>query len=82
MSPSDEMNIHHQIDKRMQYDFLRNIVRKRKRFSKWTKADKLSDIDLIKEYYGYSNAKARQVLPLINKDHLEFLKRKLYKGGR
>tara|TARA_B110000977_G_scaffold67767_1_gene91998 strand:- start:1504 stop:1881 length:378 start_codon:yes stop_codon:yes gene_type:complete len=79
---ANEMNIHHQMDKRMQYDFLRNIVRKRKRFSKWAKADKTSDMDMIKEYYGYSNSKARQVLPLINKEHLEYIKKKLYKGGR
>tara|TARA_S200000501_G_C20810942_1_gene738335 strand:+ start:88 stop:468 length:381 start_codon:yes stop_codon:yes gene_type:complete len=79
---ANEMNIHNQIDSRMQYDFLRNIIRKRKRFSKWNKADKLSDIDTIKEYYGYSRDKAYQVLSLLTKDQIDLLRKKISKGGR
>ena len=44
--------------------------------------DKNSDIDLIKEYYGYSKEKAFQVLPLLSKDQLTFISKKLSKGGR
>lgn len=79
---ANEMNKHHHLDNRMQYDFLRNIVRKRKRFSKWSKKDDSNSIDLIKEYYGYNDSKARQVLPLIDKQHLDFIEKKLFKGGR
>jgi len=79
---ANEMNRYAHIDSKLQYDFLRTLIRKRKRFSKWTKEDKNSDIDLIKEYYGYSKEKAFQVLPLLSKDQLAFISKKLSKGGR
>ena len=79
---ANEMNKYAHIDSKLQYDFLRTLIRKRKRFSKWTKEDKNSDIDLIKEYYGYSKEKAFQVLPLLSKDQLAHISKKLSKGGR
>ena len=79
---ANEMNKYAHIDSKLQYDFLRTLIRKRKRFSKWTKEDKNSDIDLIKEYYGYSKEKAFQVLPLLSKEQLAFISKKLSKGGR
>ena len=79
---ANEMNRYAHIDSKLQYDFLRTLIRKRKRFSKWTKEDKNSDIDLIKEYYGYSKEKAFQVLPLLSKEQLAFISKKLGKGGR
>jgi|TARA_Y100000389_G_scaffold47918_1_gene43111 hypothetical protein len=79
---ANEMNRYAHIDSKLQYDFLRTLIRKRKRFSKWTKEDKNSDIDLIKEYYGYSKEKAFQVLPLLSKEQLAFISKKLSKGGR
>ena len=79
---ANEMNLNAHIDSRLQYDFYLEIVRKRKRFSKWTKEDKLKDIDAIKEYYGYSKAKAYQVLPLMTKDHLEKIHSLISKGGK
>jgi hypothetical protein len=79
---ANEMNRYAHIDSKLQYDFLRTLIRKRKRFSKWTKEDKNLDIDLIKEYYGYSKEKAFQVLPLLSKEQLTFISKKLSKGGR
>jgi len=66
----------------LQFDFLKQIIRKRKRFSKWNKADKSADIEVIKEYYGYSRDKAYQVLPLLSKDKIDHLRKKISKGGR
>jgi len=79
---SNEMNKHHQIDNKLQYHFLINMIRKRKRFSKWAKAQKESDIDAVKEYYGYSNEKARQALTLLSPDQITIIKNKVSKGGR
>ena len=79
---ANEMNRHHQIDNKLQYHFLINMVRKRKRFSKWAKAQKESDIDAVKEYYGYSNEKAHQVLTLLSTEQINELKRKVMTGGR
>lgn len=79
---ANEMNRHHQIDNKLQYHFLINMIRKRKRFSKWAKANKESDIDAVKEYYGYSNEKARQALTLLSPDQITIIKNKVSKGGR
>ena len=79
---ANEMNKHHQIDNKLQYHFLINMIRKRKRFSKWAKANKESDIDAVKEYYGYSNEKARQAMTLLSPDQITSIKNKVSKGGR
>jgi len=79
---ANEMNLNAHLDNRLQFDFFINIIRKKKRFSKWAKAETSSDVDVIKEYYGYSNQKARQVLNLITPDQMEVLKKKVNKGGR
>jgi hypothetical protein len=79
---ANEMNINHQIDARLQFDFLINIIRKRKRFSKWDKKKISGDIEVIKEYYGYNDLKAHQVLSLLTPDQLKELYKKVNKGGR
>ena len=79
---ANEMNRNHHIDNRLQFDFFINIVRKRKRFSKWFKPEEISDLETVKEYYGYSNEKARQVLTLLSTEQMNELKNKVAKGGR
>ena len=70
------------INSRLQFDFLINIVRKKKRFSKWAKAQISDDVEVVKQYYGYSNEKARQVLHLLSTEQINELKNKVAKGGR
>ena len=77
----NEVNRNHFLDKDMQYSFLLNSIRSKKRFSPFLRASKLEDIDLVKEYYGYSNEKAKTVLDILTKDQLKLIKEKLYKGG-
>ena len=79
---ANEMNKYHHLDGRLQYSFLINIVRKRKRFSKSNKPQKHNDIEVVKQYYGYSNEKAEQVLPLLSQPQLLELRKKVNKGGR
>ena len=79
---ANEMNKYHSLDKKLQYQFLINIIRKRKRFSKWNKPELVQDVDVVKEYYGYSNEKTRQVLPLLSSDQIMNLREKVQKGGR
>jgi len=76
------MNRYHHLDNKLQYHFLINIIRKRKRFSKWMKPETESDIEVIKEYYGYSNDKAKQVLSLLSPENIKIIKQKVSKGGR
>ena len=77
----NEVNRNHFLDKDMQYSFLLNSIRSKKRFTPFLRASKLKDIDLVKEYYGYSNEKAKIVLDILTKDQLKLIKDKLYKGG-
>lgn len=76
------MNRYHHLDNKLQYHFLINIIRKRKRFSKWYKPETESDIEVVKKYYGYSNEKARQVLSLLSPDQINIIKQKVDQGGR
>ena len=79
----NEMNRNHHIDRKLQFDFLLNTIRKRKRFcGKWTTTAKSKNLEYVKEYYGYSNAKAKVALDILNKKQLNFIKEKLDKGGR
>ena len=79
---ANEMNKNHHIDGRLQFDFFINIIKKRKRFSPWLKATEIENLDVIKEYYGYSDEKAKSVLSLFNNKQIENLKHRIYKGGR
>ena len=75
------MNRYHHIDNKLQFHFFINTIRKRKRFSKWMKAETESDIEVVKQYYGYSNEKARQVLSLLSPEQITIINQKVSKGG-
>ena len=79
---ANEMNSRPHLDRRLQFDFLINTVRPRKRYNKWLKPETVEVLATIQEYYGYSIDKARQVLPLLSDLQLETLKNKLNKGGK
>ena len=79
---ANEMNKNHHLENRLQFDFLINIIRKKKRFSKWNKPETVDDLDIIKEYYGYSNEKARSAHKLLSPDQLNVIRKKVYKGGK
>jgi len=78
---ASEMNKYHFLDKDMQYEFYINILRKRKRFSPWIRKDKVTDLDCVKQYYGYSNEKASQALKILSHEQIEFIKQRLDTGG-
>ena len=78
----NEMNIAHYLDKDMQYSFYLNSLRKKKRFSPWLRKDKVTDLECIKSYYGYSNEKASQALKILTKEQLTFIKQRLDIGGK
>lgn len=79
---ANEMNRLHHTPNRVQFDFFINIIRKRKRFSKWMKPETVNDLEVVKEYYGYSNQKARQALTLLTPEQINNIKKKVDKGGR
>ena len=77
----NEMNFKHFLTKKMQYDYLRHAVRKRKRFSKWDKKISHCEMECVKKYYRYSNKKALEVLPLLTKEQIAKIKTHLNTGG-
>jgi hypothetical protein len=79
---ANEMNLNSHIDKKLQYDFYINIIRPKKRFSPWLRKEKLDSLDCIKQYYGYSDEKAKVALKLLTQQQLEFIKAKLNRGGK
>jgi len=79
---ANEMNKYPGVDKKLQYQFLLNSVRPYKRpFQKWQKLDKDGDLDAIKEYYGYSNERAKEALTLLSDAQIDEIKRRINKGG-
>jgi len=78
----NEMNRNHFLDKDMQFQFLLNSIRSKKRYSPFLRARKLKDIECVKEYYGYNNEKAKTALDILTKQELKLIKEKLYKGGK
>ena len=78
----NELNQYHHLDKKLQFDFLLNSLRARKRYTPWLKAKKLKNLEYVKEYYGYNNEKAKAALDILNDEQISAIKRKLNKGGR
>ena len=78
----NEMNRYSFLDKDIQYNFYLNTLRKKKSFSPWLRKDKVTDLQSVKQYYGYSNEKASQALKILSKQQLEFIKQRLEVGGR
>ena len=78
----NEMNKLHHLDKKLQFDFLLNSVRTRKRFAPWLKEEKIDNLECVKEYYGYSNEKAKSALKILNDEQIKTIKDSLNKGGK
>ena len=78
---ANEMNKYPNLDKDLQYHFYLNTLRKKKRFSPWLRKDKVTDLEIIKQYYGYSNEKALNALKILTPDQIKFIKQRLDIGG-
>ena len=83
IAQANEMNGYHFLDKKVQFDFYINSIRKTKRFGgKWLSQAKLKNLEYVKEYYGYSNEKAKDALNILTEEQIELIKNTLSKGGR
>ena len=78
----NEINQLHHLDKKLQYDFLLNSLRTRKRYTPWVKAMKLENLEYVKEFYGYNNEKAKVALDILDDEQISAIKQKMRKGGR
>ena len=78
---ANELNRFHFLDKDIQYKYYLKVIKKKRRYAPWLKSTKDDNISAIKEYYNYSDKKAKAVLDLLSVDHLTEIKKSLYKGG-
>ena len=78
----NEMNIRPYCDKILQFDYLINSIRKKfRRAEKWLKGGTNLDISAVKEYYNYSNRKAKDAIRVLTAEEISYIKKKIYKGG-
>ena len=78
---ANEMNKFPNLDKDLQYSFYLNTLRKKRRFSPWLRKDKVTDLEIVKQYYGYSNEKASNALKILTPEQINFIKQRLDIGG-
>ena len=78
----NEINMRHHLENKLQYDFLLNTIRPKNRYAPWVRGSKIKDLEFIKEYYGYSNEKAKVALQILSNDQIKTIKDSLSKGGR
>ena len=78
----NEINQYPHLDKKLQFDFLINSLRPRKRYTPWVKAMKLENLEYVKEFYGYNNEKAKVALDILDDEQISAIKQKMRKGGR
>lgn len=78
---ANEMNMRHHMFNVAQFDYYRAVLRKRKRFSKWPKADKNNDLDAIQQVYQCNRTVAKLYLKALSKEDLKAVHDKLVTGG-
>ena len=81
LAACQEMNLKPHTDNRMQFDYLINTIRPKKRFTRWEKPEEEEALSMVKEYYGYSNQKAKDAFNLLNNEQLAYIQETLNKGG-
>lgn len=82
IAAANEMNRLNHLDKKLQYEFLLNNIRPRKRFSKWAKKTEDNNLELIKEYFSFNDDKALRAVEVLSDNDIEKIKIKLEKGGK
>ncbi len=77
---ANEMNKFSHLDHKLQYEFLLNSIRPKKRFAKWHKPEQDDDIELVSEFYNYSLPKARNVLSILSDKQLSAIRDRMTLG--
>jgi hypothetical protein len=68
------------LDSKLQYEFLLNSIRPKKRFAKWSKPEQDNDLEVIREFYNYSIPKARQALSCLTNEQVRAIKNTMAQG--
>ena len=78
---ANEINTHPHLDNKLQFDYLLNSIRSNRRFTRWLKPEENKDLYAIKQYYGYNDQKAKDVLNILTGDQLSLIHKRLNMGG-
>jgi len=78
---ANEMNMHNHLDNKLQFHYLINSIRPKKRFSKWAKRQDSDDFEAVKAYFKYNNVKTEQAISLLTPEQIIIIKKKLKTGG-
>ena len=78
---ANEMNRRFDVPNKLQYQYLLNTIRKRKRFAKWIKPERIDDLKIVMEYYSVSREKAEEYISILSEKELIILKGRMNKGG-
>jgi len=78
---ASEMNVAHYLDKDIQYNYYLHVVKKKRRFAQWIKSSSSKDLEIVKEYYNYSDKKAKEALKILSSKDLDIIRSELYRGG-
>jgi hypothetical protein len=77
---ANEINHYCHIDHKLQYEYLLNSIRPKKRFAKWVKTMDSNDLEMVKLYYNYSTKKALQAIAILTPSELDYITRKVTRG--
>jgi hypothetical protein len=78
---ANQMNHFPLADKKMQFDYYLNVIRKRKRYSKWVKKETSENFNTVKEYYDYSDSKTKEIIDILQPDDIVKMKEYMSDGG-
>jgi hypothetical protein len=78
---ANEMNQRAHLFPRAQFDYYRGVLRPRKRFSKWHKAEKDADLDAIQKVYSCNRTVAKMYFKALSSEQLKTIHSKLEVGG-
>lgn len=79
---ANEMNQHFTAPNKLQFDYLINTIRQKKRKNQWIKkTDDDSNLDIVCEYYRVNQTKARDIIKILTPENIETIKTKIIKGG-
>ena len=79
---ANDMNERAHLPSICQHDFLLHSLPKKKRFAKWAKPHRNTDLEAVMKYFGYSQSKAEAALKILSKESVQEIIRQSDVGGK
>ena len=79
---ANEMNVHTDVSNKLHYDYMHHSIDKKRRSKKyWAKSKKYEHLEMVKEYFNYSNQKALSALSVLSDSDIKTIAKQMNKGG-